>query len=158
MSRLFPFNWFPQRVGNQRGKVTSGKSGIVSIQLVSLASRELIMAYVRTTEDEQFPIKNPAASGRGIEADLLPNPRFGLQALELRRRAAGNMSPTRFNWFPQRVGKIIATRMWQKVSRFPFNWFPQRVGNQAQADRMRNFAKDQPVSIQLVSLASRENL
>ena len=42
-------------------------------------------------------IKNPAASGRGIEADLLPNPRFGLQALELRRRAAGNMSPTRFN-------------------------------------------------------------
>ena len=41
-------------------------------------------------------IKNPAASGRGIEADLLPNPRFGLQALELRRRAAGNMSPTRF--------------------------------------------------------------
>ena len=40
-------------------------------------------------------IKNPAASGRGIEADLLPNPRFGLQALELRRRAAGNMSPTR---------------------------------------------------------------
>ena len=42
-------------------------------------------------------IKNPAASGRGIEADLLPNPRFGLQALELRRRAAGNMSPTRLN-------------------------------------------------------------
>ena len=47
---------------------------------------------------QQFTvIKNPAASGRGIEADLLPNPRFGLQALELRRRAAGNMSPTRFN-------------------------------------------------------------
>ena len=43
-----------------------------------------------------YRIKNPAASGRGIEADLLPNPRFGLQALELRRRAAGNMSPTRF--------------------------------------------------------------
>ena len=47
--------------------------------------------------DGQDAIKNPAASGRGIEADLLPNPRFGLQALELRRRAAGNMSPTRFN-------------------------------------------------------------
>ena len=50
-------------------------------------------------------IKNPAASGRGIEADLLPNPRFGLQALELRRRAAGNMSPTRFKL--KAIGFII---------------------------------------------------
>jgi len=34
---------------------------------------------------------DPAASGRGMEADLLPNSRFGLQASCFRRRAAGNL-------------------------------------------------------------------
>ena len=60
---------------------------------------EQILLQLRPVFHRETTIKNPAASGRGIEADLLPNPRFGLQALELRRRAAGNMSPTRFKWF-----------------------------------------------------------
>jgi hypothetical protein len=42
-------------------------------------------------------IKNPAASGRGMEADLLPNPRIRITIPKLRRRAAGNMTHTRFN-------------------------------------------------------------
>jgi len=39
----------------------------------------------------EFKSSDPAASGRGMEADLLPNSRFGLQASCFRRRAAGNL-------------------------------------------------------------------
>jgi O-antigen biosynthesis protein len=38
--------------------------------------------------------QEPRRLRRGMEADLLPNPRFGLQAQEFRRRAAGNISLT----------------------------------------------------------------
>jgi hypothetical protein len=34
---------------------------------------------------------NPAASGRGMEADLLPNLKIRIAAYLLRRRAAGNL-------------------------------------------------------------------
>jgi hypothetical protein len=42
-------------------------------------------------------IKNPAASGRGMEADLPPNLKIRIAGFSFRRRAAGNLTHIRFN-------------------------------------------------------------
>jgi hypothetical protein len=50
-------------------------------------------------------IKNPVASRRGMEEDLLPNRRFGLQ-FDFFAASSGECTPTRFN-----AGKSVLTKV-----------------------------------------------
>ncbi len=96
----FPFNWFPQRVRTLFPQSWDGKSGTVSIQLVSSAS-------------EDFRV------GPGDE----PRREFP------------------FNWFPQRVRtEDFKKQAGESVDGFPFNWFPQRVRTYPQESPMSKYA------------------
>ena len=92
--------------------IVVGFSVFVSIQLVSLASREQSLT-IGSIAYEQFP----------------------------------------FNWFLQRVESFLLGLSVTENYTFPFNWFLQRV--ERKCTRLEQDTQ-QSVSIQLVSLASRE--
>ena len=137
----------------------------VSIQLVSLASRELPLARRCQLKRQSFhSIGFPSEQGREVVSTI----------------EVTNTITFPFNWFPQRVGNwqsptdqhsarrgfhsigfpseqgipIVQRTAQHGLDEFPFNWFPQRVGNAASVTV--DSVKHRLVSIQLVSLASRE--
>ena len=134
----------------------------VSIQLVSLASREL----------------------HNGQADIIGNKfpfNWFLQRVESRRNGScGRRRSPRFpfNWFLQRVESTITTTVAAVLSNlFPFNWFLQRVesflglplfllfccfhsigfSSEQRVLSLARLRNQLEVSIQLVSLASRES-
>ena len=111
---MFPFNWFPQRVGTRLEQAVEAQEEIVSIQLVSPASGDYIYRISIKTGLFGFPF------------NWFPQ-RVGTAQAVAVVALASRLFP--FNWFPQRVGTVaemMRARFTPEV--FPFNWFPQRVG------------------------------
>ena len=147
---LFPFNWFPQRVGSCYRCWQPYRCLIpyVSIQLVSPASGELCSLTIK--------LKKPSLSFHSIG---FPSEWGATRAQKSHPIQSVYEFP--FNWFPQRVGsnpcadnncpvptsfhsigfpnewgEFSAKRLGCQWMGFPFNWFPQRV------ERTNSWRKD----------------
>ena len=112
----FPFNWFPQRVGNSHCR-SLPKVGDRGFHSIGFPSEQGIMdgCGYQSSTNKKFPFNwFPQRVGNARHDDWIG------------KRHSGSFHSI---GFPSEQGTTDGDRSKPVIRVFPFNWFPQRVGN-----------------------------